>query len=180
MKQNLQREREKTRWHSKDECASAHNNNNGIKCVRASYGMSIWYDFAAMFAHKCPNTCFVQFLLCSLARFFCIDFIYVSIFVSRPTSHVRIQLYTYRHLARKFSLFHKNVHIILDHAYRGTLYAEITSHHMIRPYAPYTHFIDVRFKPPSSFDRKLPHEHYRCCNWIINRLSPYLAWNQSR
>lgn len=135
------REKKQTRWHSKDEYASAHNNNNGIQCVRVRvpYGMSIWYDFVTMFAHKCPNTSFVQFFFSS--SFFCIDFIYVSFFfVSRPTSHVRIQLCA--HWARQiFTISQERPHgFWTTHTWGILLWCHKTPYEML----PYI-FIDVHF-----------------------------------
>lgn len=55
------RKKKKTSWHSKDECfAAAHN----IKCVRTSYGTSIWFVFLRLLCiYKCPNACRFFFLL---------------------------------------------------------------------------------------------------------------------
>lgn len=67
---------------------------------------------------------------------------------------------------------------------------EITRHHIISPYAHTYHlliygsciaFSSLAFSQSKQQQQKTstqtPH---RCCNWIINRFIPYLAWNQSR
>lgn len=107
------------------------------------------------------------FVVFAAFSFCCIDFVNVSIFLSsspRTTSDIQLCAHTHTHQARKFSRFHKNVHTISDHAYRGTLHwNHNTPHNTTIRTIPF-YWCSFRTTaspppppPPPSVDRKLPH-----------------------
>lgn len=97
LKWNNVTNRQKTSWHSKDECFTAHINR--IKCVRASYGaVDLIPIFVAMSRHKCSNPC-SKFVSCVLLIFFCSLAIFFP-FGRRPIKMNRHKMKTLKILHR--------------------------------------------------------------------------------
>lgn len=97
LKWNNVTNRQKTSWHSKDECFTAHINR--IKCVRASYGaVDLIPIFVAMSRHKCSNPC-SKFVSCVLFIFFCSLAIFFP-FGRRPIKMNRHKMKTLKILHR--------------------------------------------------------------------------------